>query len=320
MAQIRLVVQMAWALLIRRRPFFVLDLSDRYLHMTKSERYLTKDQGRTSGQVYIAAVGVVFALLLFLPVQFIAVRQVLAQAQNGISEPESGELIGGVVTIRGTATHQSFLRYEVAFSRGGDWLVFAEGDQPVVDGTLAIWDTTVGQPGNAVFPDGLYQLRLRVVRQDYNYDEYFVQDLMVSNATTATPTGTATTEGQATSQPGTPAPQATGTSGLIIIRPTPLPSLTPFPTPSLSAPPVNDQNSGRPESGAALEPGVGTVGSDEGLLYRLLNVETDRFGRAFWAGVRIALYVFALVACYLLIRWLVRIVWRRILVQWYRRE
>ena len=71
-------------------------------------------------------------------------------------------------------------------------MVFAEGDRPVVNGSLAIWDTTVGYPSNPVFPDGVYHLRLRVVRQDYNYDEYFVNNLVVSNAMTPTPTETAT--------------------------------------------------------------------------------------------------------------------------------
>lgn len=285
--------------------------------MSNLVRYLTSGAGLSSGQRSLVAVGVFFTVLLFFHAPFIAVRQVQAQAQNGISEPESGDVISGVVTIRGTATHEAFLRYEVAFSRGADWIVFAEGDQPVVDGALAIWDTTVGQPGNAVFPDGAYQLRLRVVRQDHNYDEYFVRDLMVSNATTPTPTGTATSEGQATAPAGTPAPDATGTSGLTIIRPTALPTLTPFPTPSLPAPPADQVSAGPPAAGEGEQ---GSEPSGDGLLQRMRNVGTDRFNQAFWAGVRLALYAFALVACYLVLRGLLRIVWRRVLVEWNRRE
>lgn len=287
--------------------------------MANLERYLTMGVVPTSGHRYLTAVGVSFTLLLFLHLPFIAVGQVQAQAQNGISEPESGDAISGVVTIRGTATHESFLRYEVAFSRGADWIVFAEGDQPVVDGTLAIWDTTVGQPGNAVFPDGAYNLRLRVVRQDYNYDEYFVQNLMVSNATTPTPTATATTQGQATPPAGTPAPEATGSSGLTIIRPTGLPTLTPFPTPSVPAPPADQVSSGPPAAGEA-EAALNTGGGGDGLLQQMLNVNTNRFGQAFWSGVRLTLYAFALVAGYLLVRFLLRIVWRRVLTEWNRRE
>lgn len=304
---------------IRRSLPFVLDLFDRYLHMAKLVRYLATGIGLTSGQRYLAAVGVVITLLLFLHSPFIAVGPAQAQAQNGISEPQSGDAISGVVTIRGTATDESFLRYEVAFNRGQDWIAFAEGDQPVVDGTLAIWDTTVGQPGNAVFPDGPYHLRLRVVRQDYNYDEYFVRDLMVSNATTPTPTGTATVEGQPTSPAGTPEPEATGSSGLIIIRPTALPTLTPFPTPSVPAPPAGQVSSGPPAAGES-DAAPGADAGDGGLLQRMVSVDTDRFGRAFWAGVRLTLYAFALAACYLLARGLFRIVWRRVLVEWNRRE
>lgn len=309
----------AATLVVRRSPPFVLSLSDRYLHMANSERYLTMGVVLSSGQRVLTAVGVLFTLLLFLHLPFIAVRQVQAQAQNGISEPESGDAISGVVTIRGTATHESFLRYEVAFSRGADWIVFAEGDQPVVGGALAIWDTTVGQPGNAVFPDGEYDLRLRVVRQDYNYDEYFVQNLMVSNATTPTPTATATTEGQATAPVGTPEAEATGSSGMTIIRPTGLPTLTPFPTPSVPPPPSEQISSGPPALGEA-DAALNTDAGGDGLLQRVLNVTTDRFGQAFWSGVRLALYAFALVACYLFVRFLLRIVWRRVLLEWNRRE
>lgn len=305
--------------IVRRRLPFVLDLSDRYLHMANFERYLTMGVVLSSGQRVLTAVGVLCTLLLFLPLPFIAVGQVQAQAQNGISEPESGDAISGVVTIRGTATHESFLRYEVAFSRGADWIVFAEGDQPVVDGALAIWDTTVGQPGNVVFPDGVYNLRLRVVRQDYNYDEYFVQNLMLSNATTPTPTATATTEGEATPPVSTPAAEATGSSGLTIIRPTGLPTLTPFPTPSVPPPPA-EQISSDPPAAGEVDADLNTDAGGDGLLQRVLDVTTDRFGQAFWSGVRLTLYAFALVACYLLVRFLLRIVWRRVVMEWNRRE
>ena len=95
---------------------------------------------------------------------------VAAQTGNGIYEPADGDTVSGIVAVRGTAVHPQFLRYELAFlqisSPGSDWIVFAQGDQPVQDDTLALWDTTVGQPASPVFPDGKYRLRLRVVRED----------------------------------------------------------------------------------------------------------------------------------------------------------
>lgn len=232
-----------------------------------------------------------------------------AQVQNGISEPQEGATVSGIVIIRGTAADEDFLRYEVAFRRGDEWLVFAEGDRRVVDDTLAIWDTTVGQPQNPVFPDGVYTLRLRIVRQDYNYDEYFVRGLVVSNAGTPTPTPTAT---------GTPVPgseatplQATATpeggSGLEIIRPTALPSLTPFPTPSLVAPPAGSGNEGSPQGSGA--PGRASQENEGGLLGRISSVGTERFGQAFWMGVRLAVVGFLLLPIYLIMRWIVRRLW-----------
>ena len=106
----------------------------------------------------------------------------------GITAPGAGQVIGGVVIVQGTASSNDFLRYELAFLRDDDpgtgWIVFADGDQQVFDGTLAVWDTTVGQNVNApVFPDGSYQLRLRVVRTDFNFDEYFAGNLIVQNGT-----------------------------------------------------------------------------------------------------------------------------------------
>ena len=97
---------------------------------------------------------------------------------NGITAPASEDIIAGVVLINGTADHPDFLRYELALYKEFDpyagWIVFADGAQPVISGTLAVWDTTIGRANNApAFADGLYRLRLRVVRRDYNYDEYF---------------------------------------------------------------------------------------------------------------------------------------------------
>ncbi len=110
--------------------------------------------------------------------------------QSGISNPIPGQTLSEIVIVQGTAVHPNFLRYELAFLRDDDpgtgWIVFADGDQQVVDGQLAIWDTTVGQNVNApIFPDGTYQLRLRVVRQDFNYDEFFSGNLIIQNNSVA---------------------------------------------------------------------------------------------------------------------------------------
>jgi hypothetical protein len=226
-----------------------------------------------------------------------------AQAQNGITEPAAGDVLSGIVIVRGTAFDPDFLRYEIAFYRAGSWIVFAEGDRPVVDGTLAIWDTTVGAPNNPVFPDGSYELRLRVVRQDYNYSEYFVSALTISNEGTVTPTATVTASATPLS-PDQPGVTATARLDEPIIRATVLPSLTPFPTPSPEATPRSVL------SGAADEPATTGESEERGLLTRLRDVDYGRFGRAFWLGARLAFYAFVLLGGYLLLRWLLRLLWR----------
>lgn len=226
-----------------------------------------------------------------------ATGDVAAQLQNGITSPQEGDTIAGIVLVEGTATDPAFLRYEMALSRGGDWIVFADGSRQVRQGTLAVWDTTVGYPGAPVFPDGPYQLRLRVVRQDYNYDEYFIRNILVANAE-ATPTATATGPAVVPTQPAAAPPSAGATSASAV--PDLLPSLTPFPTPTV--PPTPE---GVLVGGPAATPDAGG-----GLAQRLEAIDTGRFSRAFWGGARIVFYAFVALATYLVLRALLRRLWR----------
>lgn len=226
-----------------------------------------------------------------------------AQALNGISSPAEGETVSGIVLVEGTAADPAFLRYELAFSRGADWIVFAEGTRPVQQGTLAVWDTTVGYPNAPVFPDGAYQLRLRVVRQDYNYDEYFVRNLTLVNGG-PTPTATAPTPDAATPTTATPAPSPAAGTDAPGEQPALLPSLTPFPTPTPPATAAGVVAAGGGEAGTPVPEG------ERGWAQRLQAIDTSQFSRAFWSGVRIAVYAFALLAAYVLLRGLVRRLWR----------
>jgi hypothetical protein len=250
--------------------------------------------------------GFLVAVLWLLP------AAVQAQIGNGITSPAPGDVLSGVVLVEGTAVHPDFLRYELAFlnqSQGSsDWIVFAQGDQPVISGTLAVWDTTVGLPTNPVFPDGFYQLRLRVVRTDYNYDEYYARDLAISNlSATPTPTATLATE-VATLAPGT---AVVGTPVLPVDTGV-LPTLTPFPT-STPLPTVAGVN---PEiEDETADPAAGET---RGLLARVTAVDTSRFGRAFGLGARIALFTFVALAGYLALRASARWLWRAVQSRRYR--
>lgn len=77
-----------------------------------------------------------------------------------VTRPVSGEAVGGVVTIEGTANHPSFDHFDLTFTYEADttstWFpIVDEHRSRVVEGRLAVWDTTG-------ITDGEYMLRLRV--------------------------------------------------------------------------------------------------------------------------------------------------------------
>lgn len=225
---------------------------------------------------------------------------VSAQTNSGITVPASGDTLTGVVEVRGTAVHPNYLRYELAFLQqnapAAEWIVFAEGTEPVVDGVLAVWNTTIGRDiGAPVFPDGRYNLRLRVVKTDFNYDEYFVTDLIIQNDG---PTPTATPDETAVVQTAAAVPaQPTGSSDSSFQQPTPLPSLTPFPTPT------------PPPTVVGATPAAPQSGGEGGLIGQLEAVETTQVGSAFWLGIRLTAGLFLAAGVYLLLRWLARRLW-----------
>lgn len=257
------------------------------------------------------------ARLYWLPLTFFCLllggwpTAVFAQTPSGISQPANGDTIAGVVEVVGTAVHPNYLRYELAFLQqdvpGAEWIVFAEGSQPVTNGVLAVWNTTVGRDiGSPIFPDGRYRLRLRVVKTDFNYDEYFVTDLTIQNeGPTPTPTPDETAVALTATVAAIPV-QPTGSSDSSFQQPTPLPSLTPFPTPT---PPTV-------VGGTPFSP-AGSSEADGGLLDQLETAETDRVGNAFWLGIRLTAGLFLAAGVYLLLRWVARRLWH---IYWTTRE
>jgi len=92
-------------------------------------------------------------------------------AASGISSPHQNAVTSGTIEIQGTASHPSFRKWQIDLMVDGlpDTATFvALGEEPIDDSeTLATLDT-------ASFPDGDYQVRLRVVHSNLNYDEYFM--------------------------------------------------------------------------------------------------------------------------------------------------
>ncbi|MBK8045797.1 MAG: hypothetical protein IPK16_00865 [Anaerolineales bacterium] len=97
------------------------------------------------------------------------VPQVLA-LPNCISTPADGATVHGLVPVKGIALHPEFRKWQLdLLIDGASETYLAFGEQPLLeDGELLSWDTTR-------YPNGNHMLRLRVVRDGLNYDEYFAQ-------------------------------------------------------------------------------------------------------------------------------------------------
>jgi hypothetical protein len=160
---------------------------------------------------------VFIALLAFSALNVLAAPLAQQAQLIAISYPGNNEIVRGVISITGSAVHPTFQRFQVAYASepisGNDaWVtVGIERTDPVVNGELAIWDTTR-------IPDGSYSLRLRVYRQDTNYDEIELKQIVVANT-------------QVTETP-TPGINATpGSDGDIVGVPGNTPTITPTPLP-----------------------------------------------------------------------------------------
>lgn len=161
------------------------------------------------------------ALILILSVQ----QPAISHAQSsGITSPAPGSAVSGAVPVVGTASNDSFQRYELYYKQepnGDDAYIYFDGStRPVSNGQLGIWQTGDLAPG-------IYSLRLRVVRPDGNYSEHFAPNLSVNQQPPEveeptptpefgeTPLGTDATAGGPTPTP------------IPIDTPTPLPQPTP---------------------------------------------------------------------------------------------
>ncbi|MEM7536819.1 MAG: hypothetical protein AAF639_31860 [Chloroflexota bacterium] len=92
---------------------------------------------------------------------------------KGFFYPQSNTSVRGTVAFGGAAVHEEFLRWELHWARSdgsSDWAFLFSSDKPVVNGLFARLDFTQ-------LPEGRYDFRLRVVREDTNYDEYFVRNI-----------------------------------------------------------------------------------------------------------------------------------------------
>ncbi len=93
-----------------------------------------------------------------------------AQEANGILKPAEGDILSGAVRVYGVADDPNFAAWQLdLIPREGEQTVMFAGRGTVrqpIPGSLGKIDT-------GLYPNGAFQLRLRVIRTDGNYTEYF---------------------------------------------------------------------------------------------------------------------------------------------------
>jgi len=105
--------------------------------------------------------------------------------QSGITSPATGASVNGALPIFGTAIIEPFQKYELHYktepSGDQDYKYFDGDTQQVTNGQLGVLQADGFAPGT-------YSIRLRVVKQDGNYAEYFAQNISINQVPQATPT------------------------------------------------------------------------------------------------------------------------------------
>ena len=92
-----------------------------------------------------------------------------AGPSGAITQPAEGSTLHGTVSVKGFANHGTFKKWQLDLLIDGASETFlAFGESPIgAPADLYSWDTTL-------YPNGKHTLRLRVVYEGMNYDEYAV--------------------------------------------------------------------------------------------------------------------------------------------------
>ncbi len=95
-----------------------------------------------------------------------------------ISYPGEGEVVEGIVEIRGSVPDENFASAKLSFAYAGenaeDWFLISNIDAPTQDEVLGVWDTTT-------ITDGTYQIRLRVREISGEKKDVIVTGIQVAN-------------------------------------------------------------------------------------------------------------------------------------------
>ena len=209
--------------------------------------------------------------------------------QSGITSPAQGSSVSGPVPIIGTAAGAQFARYELYYKQepSGDerYSYFAGETRQVTNGQLGVWHTDV-------LPPGIYTLRMRVVRPDGNYGEFFVNNVNVGR------------------DPVTPTPDAPTPTPIPIDTPTPYPQPTVAEVqveqpaiegsaddPTATPAPLAQDSGGDTTEGQASSPGQDAIVQQPSILGDLgESLAMDRLRARFFTGVRWSAGLFLLLA------------------------
>jgi hypothetical protein len=219
-------------------------------------------------------------------------------AQAGITSPATGASVSGDVAIMGTAVIDPFQKYELHFKldpSGDDaYVYFAGATTPIVNGQLGVWQT-------GALPPGTYSLRLRVVKVDGNYAEYYTTNITVNQGAAAaaqepeaTPTSSEPTPTPIPTATFTPAPQPTVAVGQVA---QPALDAPPTPTPTVAAEVAavsSGDASGQPVTTTLSAVITGDSETSEGSLTRELGeaLSINRLRSQFFNGMRISAALF----------------------------
>jgi hypothetical protein len=235
----------------------------------------------------VLTVGVVMTVIL-LAVALPSQAAPLRQWRSVITYPEPGATVGGIVEIRGIATHVNFDSYQVRYAPGSNvvadsaWVdIVMLVPNPVDNGVLCTWDTTT-------VPDGPYVLALAVwgVGDPENPHVHFVEHIVVDNSSFV-PSPEPTVENEpAVTVPAGPTPTLAS-----IVQP---PTSTPRPSPESEA----GEDAGTVTPTPEAEAGLG------------VNLDPSLLQNAFCTGGLVTVMLFLLWGLYVMakasIRWYLR--------------
>ncbi|MEM7124876.1 MAG: hypothetical protein AAF702_01030 [Chloroflexota bacterium] len=248
----------------------------------------------------------------------------MAQSSAGITSPAAGSSVSGSFPVMGTAVIEPFQRYEIYIKQepNGDdaYIYIAGGTEQIVNGQLGVLDANA-------FAPGIYTIRLRVVKLDGNYGEYFAPNISINQDVEPTPTATSD-EPTVTPIPTvtfTPAPQPTPNLGQVEqpqvqgVAPTDTPTTEPVAAveadeSSPSGVVAEESNNSDTETITTIDQPEGTSGetsSDSGGITSQLGeaLAFTHLRTQFFDGMQYSAIVFALVALLFLVKGILR--WMR---------